>query len=144
MGTSDENTRLAAIGGLNNPLILNRNAEGLILSQLITDFGRTPNLAGSAKLRAQAEAENAQATREQILLAVDGAFFAAQQAQAVVRVAEQTVAARQTFLDQVSAMATNKLKSELDLSFARVNLEDSLILLSKATERLAGRLCAAR
>ena len=122
----------AAIGALNNPSIFDRNAEGLVLSQLITDFGRTANLSGSAKLQAQAEADNAQATREQILLAVDASFFAAQQAQSVTRVAEQTVATRQVFLDQVSALATNKLRSDLDVSFARVNVDDAKLLLSKA------------
>jgi outer membrane protein len=132
VGTANENTRLSAIGALNNPTIYDRNAEGLILSQLITDFGRTANLTGSAKLRAQAEANNAQATREQVLLAVDGAFFSALQAQSVTRVAEQTVAARQLFLDQVSALATNKIRSALDVSIARVNVEDGKLLLSKA------------
>jgi len=136
VGTANDNTRLSAIGALNNPGIFDRNAEGLILSQLITDFGRTANLTGSAKLRAQAEANNAQATREQILLAVDGAFFSAQQAQSVTRVAEQTVAARQVFLDQVSALATNKLRSDLDVSFARVNVEEGRLLLSKAKNDL--------
>src|ERR1035437_8362261 len=132
VGTAHENTGLAAIGGLNNPSIFDRNAEGLVLSQLITDFGRTANLTGSAKLRAEAEANNAQATREQVLLAVDGAFFSALQAQSVTRVAEQTVAARQLFLDQVSALATNKIRSALDVSIARVNVEDGKLLLSKA------------
>ena len=132
VGTANDNTRLSAVGALNNPAIYDRNAEGLILSQLITDFGRTANLTGSAKLRAQAEANNAQATREQILLAVDGAFFSALQAQSVTRVAEQTVAARQLFLDQVSALATNKIRSALDVSIARVNVEDGKLLLSKA------------
>jgi outer membrane protein len=136
VGTANDNTRLSAIGALNNPGIFDRNAEGLILSQLITDFGRTANLTGSAKLRAQAEANNAQATREQILLAVDAAFFSAQQAQSVTRVAEQTVAARQVFLDQVSALATNKLRSDLDVSFARVNVEEGRLLLSKAQNDL--------
>ena len=83
VGTANENTRLAAIGGLNNPSIFERNAEGLILAQLITDFGRTANLTGSARLRAQAEENNARATREQILLEVDAAFYSALQAQAV-------------------------------------------------------------
>ena len=136
VGTANDNTRLSAIGALNNPSIYDRNAEGLILSQLITDFGRTANLTGSAKLRAQAEANNAQATREQILLAVDGAFFSAQQAQSVTRVAEQTVAARQLFLEQVTALVTNQMKSELDLSFAKVNLEGGKLLLSKAQNDL--------
>jgi len=133
VGTKDENTRLAAIGGLNNPSIFERNAEGITISQLITDFGRTSNLAGTAKYRARAEEDNAQATREQILLEVDAAYFAALQAQSVARVAEQTVATRQSFLDQVTALATNKMRSELDVSFAQVNLEEGKLILSRAT-----------
>jgi outer membrane protein len=136
VGTARDNTRLAAIGGLNNPSIFERNAEGLTITQLITDFGRTANLTGSAKLRALAEEHNAQATREQILLEVDAAFFQALQAQAVARVANQTIATRQSFLDQVTALATNKLRSELDVSFARVNLEEAKLLLSKAQNDL--------
>jgi outer membrane protein len=140
VGTVENNTRLAAIGALNSPAIFDRNAEGLVLSQLITDFGRTANLTGNARLQAEAAANNAQATRQQILLAVDGAFYSAQQAQAVTRVAEQTVTARQVFLDQVSALANNKLRSELDASFARVNVEDAKLLLSKAQNDLQAAL----
>jgi outer membrane protein len=51
-------------------------------------------------------------------------------------VAEQTVTARQVFLDQVSALATNKLRSDLDLSFARVNVDEAKLLLSKAQNDL--------
>jgi outer membrane protein len=136
VGTSQHNTRLSAIGALNNPAIFERQAEGLVLSQLITDFGRTANLTGSAKARAEAAANSAQATRAQILLAVDGAFFSAQQAQAVTQVAQQTVTARQVLLEQVTAMASNRMRSELDVSFARVNVEDALLLLSKSQNDL--------
>jgi outer membrane protein len=136
VGTASSNTRLEAIGALNNPAIFDRQAEGVMISQLITDFGRTANLTGSAKLQAEAAANNAQATREQILLAVDGAFYSAQQAQAVTRVANQTVTTRQTFLDQVNSLATHNLRSELDVSFARVNVEDAQLLLSKAQNDL--------
>ena len=136
VGTAHNNTRLEAIGALNNPTIYERNAEGLVLSQLLTDFGRTANLTGSARLQAKAEQNNAQATREQILLAVDAAFFSVLRAQAVTEVARQTMAARQVFLEQVSVMASNKLKSELDVSFARVNVEDARLLLVKAQNDL--------
>jgi outer membrane protein len=136
VGTAGDNTRLAAIGALNNPSIFDRNAEGLTVSQLITDFGRTANLAGSAKLRAGAEEKNAEATREQILLEVDAAFYAALEAEAVTKVAEQTVATRRVFLDQVTALASNKLRSDLDVSFARVNLEEGQLLLSKSQSDL--------
>lgn len=63
---------------------------------------------------------------------MDAAYYQALQAQSVARVANQTIATRQSFLDQVTALATNKLRSELDVSFARVNLEESKLLLSKA------------
>ena len=136
VGTADDNTRLSALGGLNNPSIFQRNAEGIVLSQIITDFGRTMNMVRGARFRAEAEANNAQATREQILLAVDGAYFAALEAQAVAKVAEQTVVTRQTFLDQVNALATNQLRSALDVSFARVNLEEAKLLRSKSNSDL--------
>ena len=136
VGTAESNTRLTALGALNNPAIFDRNAEGLLVSQLITDFGRTANLSRSAQLRARAAEQNTQATRDQILFAVDGAYYSALQAQAVTRVAQQTVTNRQVLLDQVSALASNKLRSELDLSFAEVNLEDAQLLLSKAQNDL--------
>jgi outer membrane protein len=136
VGTANENTRLAAIGSLNNPTIFERQSEGLMISQLITDFGRTANLTGSAKLQAEAAVNSAKATREQILLAVDEAFYSALQAQSVTRVAEQTITNRQVFLDQVTALASNKLRSDLDVSFALVNLADARLLLSKAVNDL--------
>jgi outer membrane protein len=136
VGTADNNTRLAAIGALNNPSIFDRNAAGLMISQLITDFGRTANLARSAEYQAKAAENNAQATREQILLEVDNAFYGALQAQALTRVAQQTVTARQFFYNQVYALSTNQMRSELDVSFARVNLEDARLLLSKAQNDL--------
>jgi outer membrane protein len=137
VGTAKDNTRLAAIGALNNPAIFDRNAEGILVSQLITDFGRTANLTGSARLLAEAASENARATREQILLAVDEAFYAALQAQSITRVAQQTITHRQSFLDQVSELARVNARSELDVSFARVNFEDARLLLSKVENDLA-------
>lgn len=136
VGTAEHNTRLSAIGALNNPSIFDRNAEGLVVSQLITDFGRTANLSQSAKFRARAAENNRQATTEQILFAVDSAFYAALQAQAVTRVAQQTVTNRQALLEQISAYATNQLRSTLDVSFARVNLDDAQLLLIKAQNDL--------
>jgi outer membrane protein len=125
------NTRIMA-GGLNNPSVFNRAAFGAGVSQLITDFGRTSNLTASSKLHASAESQNAQATREQVLLEVDRNYFGVLQAQAVENVARQTVQTRQLLLDRVSILAANKLKSELDVSFARVALENGNLLLQSA------------
>ena len=128
---SQENSRISA-GGLNNPIIYERAAGGVTVSQLITDFGRTNNLIASANMSARAEAQNAIATQEQILLEVNQAFFNALQTHAVLRVAEETVSARALVADQIGALAKNKLKSDLDLSFANVNLAQAKLLLLDA------------
>ena len=122
-----DNSRITA-GALNNPIIYTRAAGGGMVSQLITDFGHTSNLLASAKLRARADEQNAMATKEDVLAAVDQAFYNAQQTHAVLQVAEQTVASRQLLADQVAALTKSKLKSELDLSFANVNLAQAKLL----------------
>lgn len=121
------NSRISA-GALNNPIIYTRAAAGATVSQLITDFGHTTNLVASARLQAKADEQNALATKEDVLLAVDQAFYGALQTHAVLRVAEQTVASRQLLSDQVSALTRSKLKSDLDLSFANVNLAQAKLL----------------
>jgi outer membrane protein len=122
-----DDSRISA-GGLNNPIIFERAAAGATVSQLITDFGHTANLVAGARLQSKAQDQNALATREQILLAVDQAFYNALQAQALLKIAEQTVHSRQLVSDQVSALTKSKLKSELDLSFANVNLSQAKLL----------------
>ena len=124
-------SRLTA-GALNNPSLYQRAAAGAMVTQLITDFGRTTNLAASANLQAKAENQNALATKEQVLLAVDQAFYNALQTQSVLTVAQQTVKDRQTVSDQVGALFKSKLKSELDFSFANVNLAQAKLLLLDA------------
>jgi len=131
VGADDEGTRILA-GGLNNPSVYDRGAGGLAVSQLITDFGHTANLNASSKFQAQAENQNANATREQVLLQVNVSYFGALEAHAVLHVAQQTFDTRQLLLDQVSLLASNKLRSELDVSFARVTLQEGKLLLQKA------------
>ena len=126
-----ENSRIAA-GSLNNPIIYERAAVGTTLNQLITDFGHTTNLVASARLSAKAEDQNAIATKEQVLVAVAQAFYSALQTQAILKVAQQTVDSRQLVVDQIGALARSKLKSDLDLSFANVNLAQAQLLLLDA------------
>ena len=128
-------TRLAA-GGLNNPSVFQRYSNGLTGSQLITDFGRTHHLVQNAQFTAKAEGENAEQVRQSILLQADDAYYSALRAQAVLRVAQEAVATRQVLVDQTSALTQAKLKSELDLSFAKVNLAQAQLDLEKANNDL--------
>jgi outer membrane protein len=138
-------TRIAA-GGLNNPTILDRFATGFSVGQLITDFGRTNAIVQSADFRADSERQTAESRRADVLRRVDRAYFNVLRAQAVERVAQATVDARQAVADQVTALAASGLKSGLDVSFARVNLSEAQLLLVQAhsdVEAAFARLSAA-
>jgi len=128
-------SRIAA-GGLNNPLVYDRLGVGFSVSQLITDFSRTGNLVESAKLHAKAQESAVTTTRAQVVEEVDRTFYSLLRAQAVLKVAQQTVAARRLGADQADILAKNKLKSELDVSFAKVNLSDAELLLVSAENEL--------
>jgi outer membrane protein len=132
---ADNGSRLAA-GGLNNPIVYDRLGSGLTVSQLITDFGRTSDLVGSARLRADAQDQATEATRARIELNTAAAYFAVLRAHAVLKVAEQTVKARQDVADQVTALAESKMRTTLDVSFANVNLSDARLLVVQAQNDL--------
>jgi outer membrane protein len=127
-----KDSRLTADGELSNSSVYDRAAAGLTVSQLITDFGRTHNLVLSAQSKAKAQLENERATELDIRLTVDQAFYQALTAQAVLKVAEQTVNQRQATEDQVSALTKSKIRSDLDLSFADVQLSQANLLLLDA------------
>ena len=107
-------------------------AAGITVSQLITDFGRTANLAESAKLRASAQGQIVGNTRAAILIEVDQAYYQALGAETVLRVAQAVVDNRRLTLRQVQALAQSSLKSTLDVSFAEVAVSDAELGLFRA------------
>jgi len=139
--TGWDNTRILA-GGLNNPSVYDRVAEGVAVSQLVTDFGRTRNLSSGAKSQVKAAAQGAEASREQVLLNVEANYLATLQAQAVLDVAKQTLGSRKLLVEQVTALARNQLKSELDVSFAEVSLEQAELLIQKSQGDVDGAMAS--
>jgi outer membrane protein len=132
---AENNSRIAA-GALNNSIIYEREANGVMVNQLVTDFGRTHELVKSSNLHAKAQQENVVTTRADVLLAVDQSYFGVQKAEAELKVALETVKARQLVSDQTSALEQNKIKSGLDVSFANVDLGEAQLLLVQAENDL--------
>ena len=133
-GSQGNNMARIGAGDLPSSRLFSRFGQGVIIRQMITDSGRTPSLVASSRLSAQAAGQSAQATRYDILLQVNRAYFDVLRAQATVKVAEQTVAARQLLSDQVTELARNSLKSQLDVSFADVNVSEAKLLLLRAQD----------
>lgn len=115
-------------GLLNDPSLFNREGQGIVLNQMITDSGRTPNLVATSRLQAGAAAQTAQATKYDVLLRVNQAYFGTLRAQGLVKVAQETVQARQYLTDQVTQLFNNKLKSQVDVAFADVELSRAKLL----------------
>jgi len=136
---SNPGSRLAA-GSLTNPILFPRAAAGATVNQLITDFGRTTNLVSSSQFHAKAEDQNALATQQDIILAVDEAFYNTLETHALLQVAEDTIKTRQTLVDQVQALTDAKLRSDLDLSFSKVDLARAKLLLLESNNNYEASL----
>jgi outer membrane protein len=131
-GTQGNPQARIGAGYLTASRLFNRIGTGFVLNQLISDWGRTPNLVAESKLRANATEQDLQATRYDVLVAVNDAYYSTLRAQGLVRVAQQTVAARQLLVNQVTALAQNNLRSQLDVSYANVNEAQAQLLLIQA------------
>lgn len=123
-------------GVLNAPSVFDKYANGFSINQLVTDFGRTFQLAKSSDLHARAQQENVVTSRADVLLEVDQSYFGVLRAQALLQVAQQTVSERQIVSNQVTQMAANLLKSQLDVTFANVDLAQAQLLLIQAQNNL--------
>ncbi len=138
---ANHDARIGA-GLLTDSRLFNRFGYGITVSQLITDSGRTGSLVRSAKLQSEASKQDALAARDDVLLNVQQAYYGVQLAQALVELAGQTVKTRQTVVDQISELAKNKLKSNLDVNFAQVNLTDAQLMLLRARSNLDSAFAA--
>ena len=130
-GLPDDDSRITA-GYMSTSRVLNREAQGLEIDQLITDFGRTSNLVAASRLGAKAVSQSAQQTEQDVLLAVNRAYYGVLRSQALLQVAQETVKARQILADQITTLEQNKLKSQVDVAFAEVDLAKAKQLLVQA------------
>ncbi|HTM49256.1 MAG TPA: TolC family protein [Bryobacteraceae bacterium] len=140
-GVGAQNDSAVAAGNVTTSSLSSRvPAMGIVGSQLLYDFGRISYLSKSSELRAGAQRQTAEATKAQIALQVRTAYFQSLQAQSVLQVARETVAARRLTLRQVTRLFESKLKSSLDVSFAEVNLSEAELLLFKAENDIKAAL----
>ncbi|MGA2599611.1 MAG: TolC family protein [Bryobacteraceae bacterium] len=126
-------SRLGA-GSITTSLLFNRIGSGLQMTQLLTDFGRTKNLVAQSRYQSEAAAQATQATIYDVVLGVNRAYYGVLEAQAYVDVANQTVRARDALANQVTTLANAQLKSQVDVSFAQVNLSEARLLLIRSQD----------
>jgi outer membrane protein len=116
---ADTGTSTAA-GNITTSSVSDRFAYGGNLTQLVTDFGRTSALIGSARSNADAQKDIATLTRAQLRLNVRQAYYQVLGAEAVLRAAQAALANRRLVSRQLTALAQSELRSTLDVNFAKV------------------------
>lgn len=130
---ASQQARIGA-GYISASRLFDRVGQGITVDQLVTDSGRTPNLVASAKLHADAAQQTYTATRYDVLLRVNQAYYNVLRADQTIKVAQATVEARQQVADQVGELARNNLRSQLDVQFAEVNVSKAKLLLIQAQD----------
>lgn len=131
-GVEADNGSRYTIDDLRSTRLITHVGGGITLDQMIYDFGHTSNLIAASKLREKAQNANALASRLDVVLVTDQAFYNALEAQALVRLAQQTVDTRDTTNRQITELTKNKLRSDLDLAISQENVEQAKLLLLDA------------
>jgi outer membrane protein len=124
---AEDGSRIGA-GALTDSRLYTHAGTGGTLSQLITDFGHTNELVASNKLQQKAEDQTALATEQDVMLAIDQAFYRLLNAQSLLDVARSTVQARADVQGLTQALTKSALKSTLDLNIASADLSQSQLL----------------
>jgi outer membrane protein len=110
----------------------NMLSGGLLLNQLITDFGYTAHrvLAGQAT---EAASEKAVLTKKaMVILNVQKAYVNCLLQQELIKVTEETLKRRRAVRDQVELLYKHQLKSKVDLDLIRVEASNAELALIRA------------
>lgn len=125
---------------LRSTRLLTHFGGGLDMTQLIFDFGHTSNLIASSKLQEKAQNAHALASELDIVMMTDQAFYDALEAQAMVKVAQQTVNTRQATDEQIAQLTKYKLRSDIDQAFSTENVARAKLLLFDAQDQFQKNL----
>lgn len=128
-----EHSSTLAVGAVQTSSLYSRVAAGINVGQLITDFGRTSDLAAAARLRASSQDQVVQNTRAAILIEVSQDYYQALAADEVLKVSQAVLENRRLILRQVRALAQSSLKSTLDVSFADVAASEAELAVERAS-----------
>lgn len=105
---------------------------GLTATQLIYDFGQSGKRHDAAIASFEAQLESEKAMRLSVLRDVRLAFLDALAQRELVRVAEETLANQQRRHAEVEAFVEVRLRPEIDLAQAKLDLENARVQLIKA------------
>lgn len=124
------------IEGITNPLILKHVSYGVVVNQLITDFGQTSNLVSAAKSGVEAKIAKSLSIRDRIIFNVTRAYYNQLLAQEILTVAQETLKVRNTLLEKIQLLYQARLKALFDVDVARKSIDEAKLLILNAQNDL--------
>jgi outer membrane protein len=115
---------------------MNMATGGLILNQLITDFGTTAHRILASQATEAATEKEILTNKALVILNVQQAYLTCLMQQRFVEIARDTVEKRKVIRDQVQTLYKRQLKSKLDLELVSVELRNAELALIKAQNDL--------
>ncbi len=107
--------------------MFNYYSFGATASQLVWDFGQTPDRWRAAQASADAQRDTEHYTGLQVLLGVRTAYFTARANKDLVSVARETLANQQAHLRQTQGFVEVGTRPEIDLAQARTNVANAQV-----------------
>ena len=123
-GSARSNTSFISGAIIENPNS-NQATAGLLLDQLIYDFGRTFYQIKSKVFLAESREYELQADRALTILTVERAYYNALKRLQLVKIGEQAEQERKVIRDLIDALYKREKRSKIDVSLAEVELKNA-------------------
>lgn len=120
----------------------NMGTAGLILNQLITDFGQTAHRILANRSTEAATEKDILTNKALVILNVQQAYWTCLMQQRFVDIAAENVEKRKAIRDQIQTLYKHQLKSKLDLDLMAVEVGNAELALIKARNDLAQSFAA--
>lgn len=125
-------TQITGGAGTWNGSLYNYYSAGVTATQLIWDFGQTPERWRAARINREASEFSAHAAETQVVSTVRQAYFQARAQKDLVTVAADAVANQEKHLAQTEGLVGQGLRPEIDRARARTDLANARVQLVSA------------
>lgn len=115
----------------------NMSTAGLLLNQLITDFGYTSHRILASEATESASEKEIQTKKAGVILNVHRAYYTCLMQERLVEITTETLAARKVLRDQVQALYKRELRSKEDYDLALIQVSDTELAQIKARNDLS-------
>jgi outer membrane protein len=115
---------------------------GLLLNQLITDFGYTTHMVLANQAHEAASEKEILTNKAFVILTVQRTYLNCLMQQRLVEIAQETLNRRKAIRDQIETMYRHQLKSKLDLDLILVEVSNAELTLIRAKNDLRQRFAA--